>query len=129
MNVNDVFPSKYLRAADLDGHEVTVTIEHIEMESLGADDDTQKPVLYFVGKKKGLGLNKTNATTIANLYSPEMDNWIGCPITLFPTQTDFQGKSVECIRVRIQKPKAQPAKAAPAPVAGMDEISEDDIPF
>ena len=138
MNINSVFPSKYLKAADLQGRDVMVTIERVTLEDLAGngDDKDVKPVVYFKGKTSGLGLNKTNANTIADLYGPETDNWIGRAITLFPTHTDFNGRQVECIRVRVQAPNGampvQPAPA-PAPVAAPPQqhqpISEDDIPF
>ena len=64
VNIHNVFPSKYLKAGDLDGHAVAVTISHIAMEEVGQGD--VKPVLFFAGKEKGLVLNKTNGGVIAN---------------------------------------------------------------
>lgn len=101
MNINDAFPSKYLRESDLGGNEVIVTMAHVSMEVLGQE---KLPVVYFVGKDKGLVLNKTNGNTIADLYGPETDAWPNKPITLFPTHTEYQGKMTPCIRVKPSKP-------------------------
>ena len=104
MNVHEMFPSKYVAAADLQERDVDVVITACGLEEM--QDKEVCPVLYFAGRKKGMVLNKTNATTIANLYGDETDGWVGKPITLFATQTEFGGKAVACIRVRIHAPSA-----------------------
>lgn len=118
MRIDSAFPSTYLKAADLQGRNVVVTISHVRMEDVG---DDHKPVLYFVGKEKGLALNKTNSNNISALYGYETDDWTGKPIELFEAQVDYQGKSVPAIRVRIPRNgnghAARPAAAPPAPPA------------
>lgn len=116
MNVNDQFPSNYLKASDLQGREVKVTMDRIEMEKLGDDN---KMVLYFIGKTKGVVLNKTNSMNISAGYGPETDNWPGAAVILYSTWVDFQGKSVEAIRIR-------PA-SKPAPVTVT--VDGDEAPF
>jgi hypothetical protein len=37
MNINNAYPSKYLKASDLDGRNVTVTIKSAELEEIGFD--------------------------------------------------------------------------------------------
>lgn len=123
MNINDAFPSKYIAAADLSGQDVPVTINRVDFEDVGQEKE-RRPVLYFDGKSKGLVLNKTNSFTIGDIHGPEMDAWPGKPITLFPTQTDFQGKQVACIRIRIQAASVEPP-ASEAPMVERDS----DIPF
>lgn len=103
MNINQAFPSKYLKASDLNDQTVTVTIADIKIEQVGQDRDT-KPVAYFQGKTKGLVLNKTNSRKIASIAgSPETDDWVGVEVAIFPTETEFAGESVECIRVKAAK--------------------------
>ena len=129
MNVNDVFPSKYLKASDLGQSNVVVTMSHSELEDVGQDGEL-KPVLYFKGKTKGLVLNKTNANAIASMYGPEMDNWSERQITLFATQTDFAGKIVPCIRVRLNAAmQAQAPVEPPMPPDNPAGPSDDDVPF
>ncbi len=70
MKINEAFPSNYLKAADLQDREVTVTMADVKMEKLG---DDSRPVLYFRGKEKGLVLNKTNANNIASRYGDDTD--------------------------------------------------------
>ena len=58
VNINDEFPSKYLKAADLQGNVAKVQIGNVTSEQIGSD---RKLIMYFAGKQKGMVLNKTNA--------------------------------------------------------------------
>lgn len=97
---------EYLYAFDLDGREVTITIEKVLAGELQGDKGrkTRKPMIAIVGKTKKLALNKTNGKTIASLYGTDTDEWAGKQITIYPTTTDFGGETVECIRVRPTVP-------------------------
>jgi hypothetical protein len=128
MNVMDAFPSKYLKASDLQGREITVKISHIMMEEIGQDKQT-KPALYFMGKEKGIILNKTNATNIATAYGADTDEWAGKSVVLFTAWVDMQGKSVEAIRVRPASGVKPPVgKPQPSDGNSRDEMS-DEVPF
>jgi hypothetical protein len=125
MNINDTFPSNYLKASDLQNREVTVTISHVVNEKMGQDI---KPILYFQNKQKGVVLNKTNAMTVAGMYGPETDHWAGRQVTLMSVWTDFQGKQVQAIRIKpvfpnpqMQAPIPQQAQPAPQPVQGQGQ--------
>jgi arabinogalactan endo-1,4-beta-galactosidase len=127
MKISSAFPSKYLRAADLDDRQVKVAISQITMEEVGTGEEP-KPVLYFEGKDKGVVLNKTNASTIAAVYGDDTDDWIGAEIILFGAMVDFQGRSVAAIRCKIppRKPASKPQISPdPRPVDPID----DEIPF
>ncbi len=116
MNISSAFPSKYIRPADLQGKPVTVAMSYVTTETVG---DGERPVLYFLGKEKGLVLNKTNANTIALAFGDDTENWQGGELILFETMVDFQGKTMPAIRCRIP-PRKQTPKAP--------EVDED-IPF
>lgn len=127
MNLNDAFPSKYLKAADLDGQQVKVRINRYEIEEM--TDHKKKPVLYFGGQEKGLVLNKTNGTLIGANYGDEFDGWIGKEIVLFDTiVNDPQGRPVAAIRVRMPKPAGQQQRPAPKPQPE-PEFHDDDVPY
>ena len=120
------FPSKWLRAADLDGPRL-VTIKAVKDEDV-AGDGFDKPVAYFHGEEKGLGLNITNCRTIEDILgTDDVDQWIGQPIVLFKTQTDYQGKRVDCIRIRAPKPGAKIPHPEPDPVE--ESYEDDSVPF
>ena len=115
-NINDVFNSgSSLKAADILGKKVPCTIKTVELkeyEDNGKKD--RKLYLTFHGKEKGLVVNKTNATRIAELHGEDYDLWPGKDITLYTCKVDFAGDRVDAIRVFV-------------PDAGVAE--EDDIPF
>lgn len=129
MNINEAFPSNYLKASDLKGQDVRVTIDRITMEDIGGD---HKPIVYFQGKEKGLVLNKTNGMNIAAMYGPETDGWAGNPVILYSTWVDFQGRSVEAIRVRPTPPQQSVQATQPPPpaeaVPTTDDL-DDEVPF
>jgi hypothetical protein len=115
MKISSVFPSKYLRAADLQDRQIEVVIQRAEMENFG--DDDRKAVLYFKGRQKGLVLNKVNGRTIARAYGDDTDGWENKKIILFTAIVDFRGDSVEAIRVKIPK-------AGPPPGPTFDETED-----
>lgn len=133
MNIDSAFPSNYLKATDIGDATPTVTIKEVVMEKLGEDT---RPVMYFVGKDKGVVLNKTNATNIREAYGADTDEWTGKKVTLFTAWVDFQGRSVEAIRMRPARggsSAATVATTAPqfdAPPSDREFAPADaDIPF
>jgi hypothetical protein len=127
--MSDAFPSSYLKAEDLNGKAVKVTIESVSMEKMG--DDT-KPAVHFVGKDKTLVLNKTNAWRIVDATgSDDTDDWGGWTITLYPCKVEYQGKSVPAIRVddRPGSSKGPAGRALTQRDEAPADVTEDDIPF
>lgn len=113
MKISEAFPSKYLKADELEG-DVTYTIREVQMETIGQGQDAdEKPVVYFEETEKGLALNKTNANTISGLHGGDTDYWTGKKITLFSTEVDFQGRQTLAIRIRMRKPAPKPQGARP----------------
>lgn len=112
-NIDEVYvsTSNALKAEDLRGNEVKVIISGSEMKQF---DNGKKIILSFKDKEKTLVLNKTNARKIGDKFGNNTDDWNGKEIILYPDKTEFQGKLVDCIRVRPS-----------LPVADFD----DDIPF
>ena len=126
MKISQLFPSKYVKAADLNGKTVTLTIAKLVLEELGhGAEKERKPVLYFQKATKGLVLNRTNAMTIAALYGDESDNWEGKRISIYPTRIRAFGAMQDTIRVREEIP-AQPRPQA-AHVAVEDAAEIDDV--
>jgi arabinogalactan endo-1,4-beta-galactosidase len=125
MKMSSAFPSTYLKCSDLQERNVKVIMDRVEFEEIGGD---QKPVLYFEGKEKGLVLNKTNSNNITAAYGDETDDWQGREIILYPAMTDFQGKTVPCIRVRSPAVKDRAPLPPPKQTENPADFS-DDIPF
>ena len=135
MNINEAFPSKYLKASDIPEEGLTVIISKVEEEEVGRDKEV-RPILYFQGEEKGIVLNKTNATNISKLYGYETDEWAGKKVQIGTAWVDFNGQSTEGIR--IYPPKRAAAAASPGASRSAkpqyDERNppphgDDDIPF
>ena len=107
--IADAFPSNYLKAADLQNRTIKLKIDKVIFEEIGQNKD-RKPVVYFADVKKGLVLNKTNATTIGAVHGQEFEGWTGKEIELFEQMVPFQGRNVAAIRVRAV---AVPEEAIP----------------
>ncbi len=141
MNINDAHPSKYLKAADLTNGDVVLTmksgVDPVVMAVIGEPNSGPKPVLSFDGTDKQFVLNITNGNTITQQHGAETAAWSGKKITIFPTQTDYQGQAVACIRVRIAAPLAPgqiPTQSAVDPVTNEPVndpglIDDGSIPF
>lgn len=109
-------PSEYVAAVELKGRDVSVTITKVERAELMVVGGAKKPgiVVHFKESPKKLVLNKTNASTIADMHGTEAEKWVGKRVTLFPTTCKCKGKTVDCIRIRDSIPPAKGAAPAPA---------------
>ena len=126
---SELFPSRYLKAVDLQGRQVTVTIDKVVQEDFG--DDGEKPCAYFVGKDKGLVLNVTNFTAIAEISGKDnSDDWHGVRITLFSTKVQYKGKTSDGIRV-MAPAMERTVKQAPKPAepVATEGDTEEVVPF
>ncbi len=118
MDINQQFPSKYLKASEVGKRPRRYVMEDVTLEQIGSDN---KMILYFKGEEKGLVLNKTNSNAIAYIYGPETDGWRGNAINLYSTMVDYQGRPVEAIRTmppaEEEQPIRRPATAPTRPIS------------
>ncbi len=97
MKYSDTYKGAFLRAADLKGTPLKLTIDNIALEEVG--DDGRKPVMAFRETEQKLVLNRTNASVLAEAFGDDMAAWEGQEILLRPEMTDFGGKRVPCLRI------------------------------
>src|SRR5215468_2697407 len=131
MKRDDLFPSKYLKCADLKAKPRVVEIENAPVETLknAKGEEQRKVVLYFKGAKKALPLNLTNFDAVADIAgSDETNEWPGTKIELFPTTTMMGGKITDCIRIRPPH-GGLPASPPPPPKPVVDPELDQEIPF
>ena len=107
----DFYPSRFIRAADLGGKDVVVTIdrvEAVEFEDNGVK--VKKPVVHFRNAGiKGLVANKTNTKLLSIACgSPDYTTWAGKQVVLYPHLVEMKGDVIEAVRVkRVPAPIAQ----------------------
>src|SRR5262249_29773226 len=117
--INDLFPSNFLKAADLKGQRRIVTITKITREEIGKSKE-RKAVVYFTEAKKGL--NKTNAVKIARVTgSEDYTRWPGKKIALIAIEVEFKADLTRAIRVMSPDSAAELA----AVENGEDAFAED----
>ncbi|KKN60128.1 hypothetical protein LCGC14_0535060 [marine sediment metagenome] len=98
MDANEFYPSKWLSAEDVGDKKTKTKITGIATEEM---QDEKKLVVFFEQFKKGLILNKTNFVRLKEQLGSETDNWIGKSVELYTIKTDFKGKEVDAVRLKV----------------------------
>lgn len=136
-NINDAFPSKFLKASDLQGSEPVVTLDRVDFEPVGRDRE-MKAVLYFAGKNKGIVLNKTNANKITEITGTAItEEWHGARVRLYAAEATFGGDTYDVVRIKaIAKPAmSRMTKVVPPPPPPVEDdehgapLDDSEIPF
>jgi hypothetical protein len=127
---HEVFPSRFLKEADLGGKPLVGEIERAPQEELGSGADKEvKTVLYLKGMSKALPLNMTNWDSVAEIAGDDTDNWPGHRIELYTSTTTLRGSVVPCIRIRAPRPKELLPRPRPRPPTLRADDMDDDIPW
>jgi hypothetical protein len=93
----ELFPSRFIKADDLNGNTLNVTVKHLAVEGIGPKKD-KKPVIYFQEDDRGMVLNKRNGCMLRHLSGSEnLDDWSGLTIQLRVEMVPFQG--VHAVRI------------------------------
>lgn len=125
MDYRAMFDREYIGSWDLGGRDVTVTIERVEGRTLSnGKQKNKKPVVFFVGKEKGLALNKTMGKVVAAMYGTDTKAWVGQKVTLYPTTTTFGSETLDCIRIRPSVPNGKGKAVATDFVEGAEPSQE-----
>jgi hypothetical protein len=113
-NFDDLYGSKYLGAADLNGQRKRVKIVDTEVSDLREKDGStkRKYIVWFETEDKALVLNKTNALRLAQAFGKAREGWNGAVIELYSEMTSL-GK--EGIRLRPVRPPQQQKPQTPPP--------------
>jgi hypothetical protein len=97
---DQLFPNRFLKAGELRGKDVTLTISNVSLEELDGDKGKQvKGVVSFKETPKSLVLNKTNGLCLKGMFGRDVGAWFGKRVTIFPAPIDF-GDAEIAIRVR-----------------------------
>jgi len=123
ISVHEMFPSKWLSSADLNGRETTAKIanpalSYEKLKQMNGDGSEEKAVLHFHNPRGGrplkpMVLNKVNLTTLIVLFGDDDDNWAGQQIKIGVDMVPV-GKEVKPgLRIRTWQPEeSQPAVAS-----------------
>jgi hypothetical protein len=108
MKISQIFPSRWLKAAELGPDGLELTIRKVTLEEVGEERE-QKPVMAFDETDKKLVLNITNSKAIAALTGlDDTDAWPGHKIKLVKVKVkvSYDEKTADAIRVEPPAPAA-----------------------
>ena len=82
---DQLYAGRFLKATELLGKKVTLTITDVDLEELVGEDGSKKAkaILSFKESEKKLVACKTTGTQIREMFGKELSNWIGKRVTLF----------------------------------------------
>lgn len=98
---SELFPGRFLSAADLDGKHVTLTIAGVKRDRIeGEKGVEEKPIITFKETTRELVLARTNGECLVGMFGRSVAAWTGRRVILWPTLTRLgaQGE-VPCVRV------------------------------
>jgi hypothetical protein len=104
MRANEAFPSKYLKSSDAKTAPIVATISRMQKELVGQGaDQKEKCVLHLEGQRP-MVLNRTNFEALEDAFG-DSDDWAGHKVKIRCVRTQFQGKTVDGLRVEPIVPK------------------------
>lgn len=119
VDFDQLYPGRFIKAGDLIGKQVTLTVKDVALDELESDSGKKvKGVMSFAETPKQLCLNKTNGICIRAMFGRKLPEWIGKRVTLFPSTWNGD----DCIRIwgspdiaadeeiQVQLPRKKPTK-------------------
>ena len=129
MNIFDTELFPYFEGDSIVGTEVKLKMTSIFFEDMPdhKGNKVTKVTVGFVGTKKRLVLNKTNAKRIALIHSNETNNWKGKQVVLITERVQAFGKTHNAIRIKINPEQSAALFETPEidPVTDTPTVEED----
>ncbi len=100
VDFDQMYPGRFLKAGELLGKKVTVTIADVTIDELeGEKGKKVQGILYLRESQKQIVLNKTNGLCLRGMFGRKPQEWIGKRATIFQDETRLGGDTVDCIRI------------------------------
>jgi predicted YcjX-like family ATPase len=81
---DELYPGRFIKAGDLKGRDVTLTITKVVLEELEGTKKQSKGVLSFRETQREFVLNRTNGECIKAMFGRKLPEWPGKRITIYP---------------------------------------------
>lgn len=113
MNISQLYPRRFANGNDIGAATPTLPICKVTMEQVGP---VRKPVIWFLGARKGIILHATLARQIAAIHGDDTDQWHGKRVTIHTVPVKRpDGTHALSIRARAEDAPSQlPLPTAPA---------------
>lgn len=93
---DELYPGRFLKAGELHGKKVTLTIRDVDVEELIGDKGAKmKGIVSFEKTPKQIALNRTNGTCLREMFGRTLANWVGKRVVIFPGEWNGE----PCIRI------------------------------
>lgn len=100
VDYDELYPGRFIKAGDLHGRDVNLTITRVRKDELEGQKGKQvKGVLSFKETKKELVLNRTNGECIKAMFGRKLAEWVGKRVTFYPAAIQSEVADL-AIRVR-----------------------------
>lgn len=99
---DELYDGKFLKAGELKGRKVTLTIKSVDIYELeGKDGPERRGVISFKERPKLIALNKINGLCLKAMFGRELPKWEGKRVTIYPDTVKEAGamKGEPCIRI------------------------------
>lgn len=103
LTFDQLFPGRFIKAGEMHGKPVTLTIKSVYLDNLEGDDgrEQQQGVITFEEIAREWALNKTNGLCLRAMFGSDTDGWLHKRITLYP-EPDTTGMSESGVCLRVQ---------------------------
>jgi hypothetical protein len=97
VDFDQLYPGRFIKAGELLGKKVTLTITNVDLEDLMGEDGKEKAkaIVGFRETPKKLVTCKTNGICLREMFGKKLSEWIGKRVTLFPDTWNGE----PCIRI------------------------------
>ena len=97
VDFDQLYPGRFIKAGELLGKKVTLTISDVDLEDLMGEDgkDKAKAIISFAETEKKLVTCKTNGICLREMFGKQLSAWVGKKVTIFPDI--WNGET--CIRI------------------------------
>ncbi len=93
---DELYPGRFIKAGELNGKKVTLTISDVDTEELVGDKGPKvKGIISFERTPKKLALNRTNGTCLREMFGRKLSDWVGKRVVLYPAEWNGE----PCIRI------------------------------
>jgi hypothetical protein len=125
VKISETFPSRFLKAPDLQGEDRKVVIQGVVNEKLGVGPDASlKPVVTYRGWIKVQPLNKSVSNFVAGALGDDSDNWIGKHVILYEATESFQGTPHQVVKIRMPTARDKMPVSTSMPTPAADDGEE-----
>jgi hypothetical protein len=97
VDFDQLYPGRFIKAGELLGKKVTLTIADVDLEDLVGEDGKPKAkaIVAFRETEKSLVCCKTNGICLKEMFGKQISEWIGKRVTIFPDTWNGE----PCIRI------------------------------